>query len=953
MVLQNPLFVSRNSRSASFTVDQSLRFRESEVAYLSRTPSSEGSRTTWTYSFWYKPGSRTRVAGLLQAGTVTFLSVNPSETNTTYAEFLSESDRLTFQGATVTWVMPESRLRDNSAWYHLVLICDTTNGTSSDRVRFYLNGERQTDFVQSSMPGSSDTLGINNTVEHTIGKRQGTTGNPLDGLLAEVNFLDGTAITETSGVLDEFGEYNSDGVWVPKDVSELTSDQYGLNGYRLVFNSEDGVGNDSAPTDGTHASANNWTLNNFDTTDVARYTGNEAGSTSTYESNSASRTQSLSNAGSTFDGDTAGGTQVSGGGGGYWYLENKSFSGLTGLRLLWGDPSQVADIRLNGTTVSWSTSGSYTVVDTNDIPATVTEIAARRDRDNTQVLQVEINTGSGFEALLDNTDNDVDYFDTPTRNYATYSPIINNDPPTLTSGNLDATAINNGLVWATQKLPNKRLYAEFIRDGASDRFAAGVGNADNGFEVGNASDSDYAFMIVYSELNGNASIFNENTTATQTSLTAYSTGDVLGVEWRGDLATRQVNFYINGTQVGGSENVAAGDDYYFAVQRAGGSNPPEVLANFGQMPYLAAPSGVTNTANGMQTNNLAAPTIKDGRDYFDVVTYEGNNQSRSISSLNFQPDLIWFKIRSNNTDDHAVYDSVRGAQKRLIPNDTNTEGADQTQAVSSFDSNGWTMGTDSQINGASPRTYVAWCWKAGGAAVSNTDGTRTSSVSANTDAGFSIVTFDGTSGDTIGHGLSQRPEFILDKDREDTQFWRVFHHMMDGGTVNDDPADNLHLNLNDAYPPARGAATRIDQVRDTFFRISGGNAGNARVAYCWHSVEGYSKFGTYEGNNSSSDGTYVYLGFRPSLIIYKNVDAAGSWVMYDTKRNTYNPVDTRLTANTNNTDGTSSSMHVDFLSNGFKHRNNDQDLNTSHTFVYCAWAENPFGGSGASPAAAF
>ena len=244
-----------NPGPSGFVVEQALRFHSPNETNLSRTPGSQGSRTTWTYSFWFKPGTRTRYAGSSGAGSVTFLSVNPSETNTTYAELLIESDRMTFQGATITWVMPNQRFRDAAGWYHIVLICDTTNGTAADRVRLYSNGERITSFQTNQLAGDSVDLGINNTVLHTIGIRAGTTQNPLDGYLADVHFIDGTAVGDTNGTIDEFGEFNTDGVWVPKEYSG----GHGTQGYYLTFDSTaaNGIGHDHS------ANSNNWTANNF------------------------------------------------------------------------------------------------------------------------------------------------------------------------------------------------------------------------------------------------------------------------------------------------------------------------------------------------------------------------------------------------------------------------------------------------------------------------------------------------------------------------------------------------------------------------------------------------------------------------------------------------------------------------------------------------------------------
>ena len=942
---------SDSSGDLGETINQSLRFRQSEVAFLSRTPGSEGSRTTWTYSFWYKPGSRTRAAGETGAGTVNFLSVNPSETNTTYAEFLIESDRMTFQGATVTWVMPNRRLRDNSGWYHFVLVCDTNNGTAADRIRVYINGDRITDFQINDQAGSGDELGINNTVEHTIGKRQGTTQIPVDGLLAEVNFLDGTAIGDTNGVINEFGRYNEFGVWVPKSVGDLTSNQYGLNGYRLEFNSETGVGNDTAPTGGTHASANNWTLNNFDEGDVILRSKDLFTST-----NSSININSTDKAFDTtsfppvnaFDNDTtsqcttAAATNTA-----IIYRPETAITSVTQIEIFAHPTASVASYigGFNGTSNETSIPNSGFQEIYNGTAITVNNIYIRSS-DQAALTAIRIN---GSTVLRDNNNNDVEFFDTPTRNYAVNSLIINNDRPTITSGNLQATGLNNGLMWATQKLPNKHIYAEFIKyDADADRFAAGVGNANNGFERGSASDNDYAFMICYSEFGGNNSIFNQNTTATQTGLTDYPRGAVLGVEWRGDLATRQVNFYINGTQVGNSENVAAGDDYYFAVQRAGGSNSPEVLANFGQMPYLAAPAGVTNTSHGMQTNNMPTPTIRNGKDHFEAKLYEGTGVANTITGMGFAPDLIWIK-GITTTDNHVLVDTIRGTDSVIFSN-SDDQAASSNSRFTSFNNDGFEVDTNDGSWNQDEQNYVAWCWKAGGSTTTTNDtGTIDSEVSANTTAGFSIITWTGTGSDgSYGHGLTSAPEFILHKRLNGSSDWHCYHEAIGGSPAN----DVLFLNTDAVANTGNDNVFRQNPSSSLIFTgdANSHNVLNATyVDYAWHSVPGFSKFGGYTGNDNA-DGIYIETGFKPALIIIKGRGQGWSWFMWDHMRNISNPANQILKADLtqNQADASSTAIVIDFLSNGFKLRNAGGH-NQATTYVYCAWAQNPFGGEDTPP----
>lgn len=917
---------------SGFSIDQSVRF--SGTQRLTRT-FANNSGGTYTWSAWIKR------ADLGTGDQQIFGTVSPLQFHHI------RSNNFGWTQSSVTSNETAVR-RDPSAWYHRV---DTSDGTN---IRMYINGELVLTWNQAS-------TGVNTNVEHFIGGDSGRASEFFKGYMANIIFIDGTRVTDTDGVIDEFGEYNSDGVWVPKEYEGT----YGNNGFHLDF------ADNSAPGNDVSGNNNDWTASNFDTADVVLYTPFEAGSGTTYESNTANRTASLINPGSAFDGNTAGGTQVNEAGGGFWYL-TYTINNVSGLRILMtGQTSEIAETRVNGSVATTSVSGSYIVI--SSPPSTVTEVAIRRNTANTQVYQVEVDTGSGFTALLDNPNNDVDFLDTPTSNYATYNPLINNDPPTLAAANLDATAVNNGLVWATQKLPNEHLYAEFIRDGDGDRFAAGVGNADGstGFHKGAASDNDYAFMIVYSEWGGNNSIFNENTTATQTSLTAYNTGDVLGVEWRGDLATRQVNFYINGTQVGNSENVADGDDYYFAVQRAGGTNPPEVLANFGQMPFLAAPSGVTNTANGMQTNNLTQPTIKKGTDHFEAKLYDGTGVANTITGMDFAPDLIWIK-GITTTDNHVLVDTIRGTNSVLFAN-SNDQAAGSLGRFTSFNNDGFEVDTTDGSWNQNTQNYVGWCWKAGGApTATNTeaagnaqtagsvkvDGANGSfaqgtiginSMTVNTTAGFSIVQYTGTGAvGTFPHGLGATPEWAIFKCiNQNTTDWDCYHVGIGNSRV-------LKLDQ-DVVQSAEGVAYyNRTSPTDTLFTLGAGGENNTlneeMIAYLWAPKPGYSKFGRYTGNDNVN-GNVIDLGFRPSYVMIKGITQGWPWMIWDTSRNTSNPSTQILKANEtqNQSDASSTAVIIDILSNGFKLRNAGQ-MNQAADYAYIAFAEHPFGGENTPPA---
>jgi hypothetical protein len=352
----------------------------------------------------------------------------------------------------------------------------------------------------------------------------------------------------------------------------------------------------------------------------------------------------------------------------------------------------------------------------------------------------------------------------------------------------------------------------------------------------------------------------------------------------------------------------------------------------------------------LSTANLPDPAIDPAQgsspqDYFDVDTYTGNGTSLERSALQFQPDLVWIKSRSNAYN-NVLNDSVRGVSKWLISDSTDSEQNFAGYGVTSFDNDGFTVGLGTSFNG-SGATYVAWNWKANGSGVSNTDGSIPSTVSANTESGFSIVSYTGTGSDVlIGHGLDQKPQMIITKNRDGAYSWTVTHFQMNGGSA---PADNgrMYLNSTGAYGVGSGLYDYAE-FTDTVYSINGGDhnlnySGEDYIAYVFHSVEGFSKFGSYTGNGSA-DGPFVYTGFRPAFVMVKRTDSTGHWVIRDNTRNTINPVGRWLLANDSGAEYDYDSLDLeDFTSNGFKLRTTSGQMNASGgTYIYMAFAENPF-----------
>ena len=347
----------------------------------------------------------------------------------------------------------------------------------------------------------------------------------------------------------------------------------------------------------------------------------------------------------------------------------------------------------------------------------------------------------------------------------------------------------------------------------------------------------------------------------------------------------------------------------------------------------------------------AYTTIDDPSAYFKVQLYTGTGSSHAVSfndtDTNMQPDMVWIKQRSD-TNDHNLFDAVRGTGKLIRPNGTNAEG-DTSEGVKSFDSDGFTCGTNSSLNG-STSTYVAWCWKAGTTSGITTTGANItpSAYSMNATSGISIIKYEGngTDGTNTAHALGAVPHMIIVKRLENSNYWAVYHHK----NTSAPNTDYLVLNATDATSDA-GLWKDTDPT-SVYFRHDNSTSVNANgedmVAYLFTSIQGFSKFGKYTGN-VNADGVFIYLGFKPALFIVKETGNAEPWVMYDNRRGDYgnaNPNDQHLVAS--GTAVESSGTAIDFLSNGVKIRSNAGHLNEGD-YIYMAWAETPFVNSNGVP----
>ena len=347
---------------------------------------------------------------------------------------------------------------------------------------------------------------------------------------------------------------------------------------------------------------------------------------------------------------------------------------------------------------------------------------------------------------------------------------------------------------------------------------------------------------------------------------------------------------------------------------------------------------------------MAYTDIDKPSDYFNTVLYTGNGTAigsggNAITGVGFQPDWLWIKNRSNTTV-HHLQDVVRGSTKALYSNLTNAEGT-SAENVNSFDSDGFTVGSGTGVN-TNAENFVAWnCLADNTSGSSNTDGSITSTVSANTTSGFSIVSYtgNGTAGATIGHGLNAVPDWIVVKRRNTTDSWGVYH----SANTSEPETDVLTLNTTNATADSN---TRWNDTAPTssLFTVGtdGGMNGNGStyIAYCFAEKKGFSKFGSYTGNNSN-DGTFVYTGMKPAWVLIKRINSPANWILKDNKRDSYNVATQTLLPNSSSAEYNDGAYNtIDFLSNGFKLRGGSSgvgnDTNASEPYIFMAFAENPF-----------
>ena len=560
-------------------------------------------------------------------------------------------------------------------------------------------------------------------------------------------------------------------------------------------------------------------------------------------------------------------------------------------------------------------------------------------------------TASGFNVGSGINNDSVE--DTPTNNWCVWNLLTDVSDITLSEGNLKAVSGADSwpAIFGTHGASSGKWYYEAV---GADNTRWGLGWSTEDFKYGTSntfSEGHFAYSqdpLTFYQGGSNSAI---NGTP------AFTTGNVLQIAI--DIDAGKTWFGINNTWVnasnGSAGDPAAGTNPTVTFSEKGQKHYPKMInnlgnvsVNFGQQGFAYTPPAGFQALNSKNLATVNAAGVVNPKRNFAVINYSGNSSTNKITGLEFKPDCVWTKV-TNATGQYSIFDSVRGVTKRL-GNGANGFGTNVETTVAaslqSFDENGFTFGAEAGNNNG--ENYTAWCWKGGGTAVSNSDGTITSSVSVNKDAGFSVVGYTGNETDnaTVGHGLGKSPDVVIIKDRVSNSAgnnWYVYHSALTSGH---------YVKLNQTSNSAAVSGTSnggVGSVTSTTFNFIQGTSGNNKnvnesgdtfIAYCWTAIPGYSKFGSYVGNGDNG-GTFVNFGFKPAFVILKRL-ASESWIFADIKRTTneLQPIDYYLLSTSNAAQSTG--IVYDFVSNGIKFRSNSQN-ELGSTYIYMAWAEEPSG----------
>jgi len=901
---------SGGAGAADYQIQRSLRFNSSDSAYLSKTFASAGSATTWTLSFWIK-----RVKG---GGTKSILMSydGASIAEASYANItFNSSDQLVVGYAYAAYKTTNRVFKDFSSWYHILIRLETGNSTASDRVQIYVNGEKETSFASTNNPSLNQSLAWNKAYIHRFGSEYGQFYN--DCYFADVHFVDGQALAPT-----DFGEFDDNNVWQPKEFSGT----YGTNGFHLDFS--DASSNAALGYDA--AGSNDWTVNNLS---VASGAGNDSlvDTPTNYGTDSGlggevrgnycviNRLGQSTNTPTISDGNlqmvhgssqaTRLGTIGASSGKYYWeivYTAATAFDGMVGV----ADQSHSLNTYVGATSGSWgyyyngrsyhaaSSSAYGSSYSTNDV------ISIALDMDN---LAIYFAKNGVWQNSGDPTSGSSKTGAAYTNLSGTIFPAINGYGGTQVANwgqrPFAYTAPSGYKALCTQNLPEPTIadgsaYMDVLTwtgDGSSTRSLTGLG-----------FNPDLAWLKSRS-VNNDHNLFDS----------------VRGVEktLSSNLTSAEVNQPIHGY-------VTSFDSDGFSV--AGGSLGD---VNYASRTYV----GWAWDAGANSSKTYAVTVVSDSGNKY---RFDGHGTSAVTLDLEEGSTYVFDQSDSSNAGHPLRFSTTSDG--------THGGGSEYTTGVTTVGTPGSAGASTTIVVASGAPTLYYYCSVHSGmggqantnstAGASNFDGSIQATVRANPTAGFSVVTWTGTgTAGSVGHGLNSSPGMILLKNYGETADWRVWHKDLSNTATN-----YLELNKTSGSQSSSAIWGNTAPTSSVFNVATDGHSnsnGRGIVAYCFAPVEGYSAMGSFTGNGST-DGPFVYTGFRPAFIIMKNV-VGNNWYIYDYKRGAeHNPTAEPLYPDASFSEGTN--RPVDFLSNGVKIRYN-QHINPSGVeVIYMAFAENPF-----------
>ena len=1001
----HPGFFSAGGGDLGDPIEQSLRFTNAAGPSLSKTMGAGDSRRKFTVSAWVKRG---KIPSADQNHLWNY------HTNPNVCALGFQNNQLRFyhydSGGTFNAQYKSTAVfRDPSAWYHIIAVVDTTLSSANDRVKLWVNGDRITSFdTQTTFSQDYDTfVGLNNYT-NLIGKYADGSSFKLSGYAASMVFLDGIAASET-----DFGRYNDDGVWVPKNYSG----SYGTNGYNLTFDSSqsNGIGHDSS------GNGNNFTASGFNTADVASYAGTiftdsvntGASATPNISSTASTFTNAFTNA---FDGNTS--TRIYTSVAGSWIIFRPSTAipMSSGLRI-WAEGAYVNQVWLNGSNTSFTTTGTTTW---QTIPigseTQITNIAIQgtpAPAAGATLFAIEVDG----TILVHNTDNDVDFFDTPTSNFPTFNP-LNSIAAVQNLANLQTQNTGGGASRAsstTVAVTTGKWYWEVYVNAVGTLSQIGIDKASTFYNLNvYPGQNGYGYQSNASKHTGGANVGSYGAT--------FTTGDIIGVAL--NLDDGEIEFYKNGTSQGVAFTGIPSDSWLPAVDNyeAGTNN-----INLGQMPFVhTVPTGYGK----IQTNNLPTPSIKDSSDHFQTLLgggtgtfkFASESTTKTTEAIDFS-ELDQFTPALSDTNARSfILDTLEAVTSVsfTITNGWGWSGNTATIRVSATGAaNSWTTTTSTQTmennetvtvsNGSAFRyirvyhnagtvnfgdlsttnqallsraqaAFPTGAWLVRARADEGNDaqasqwqwldsvrgGTTALTMPFNTSgsAGCYLSTYDAPSKSAFAYCWNASSPatngFQIIQDTSPTTGNNVISHnlgktpefIFTKETSNSDYANIYHVSLGTSHGLTNaGAVEHTNAFRVTAVSDSSFTIADSESSKPQIHYVWTSVPGFSQFGEYDQATAFVYTGFKPALLWIKKTAVAESWYVIDGERNPKNPMKYYTPLNSQGVEITSNGdRDVDFLSNGFKIRGTDSQISGAAQYVYMCWAENPFGGENTPPA---